>query len=272
MSGEIIEAEVTRHEQQNQSLSVPQSMGSLSTVTRESLDEYANHRLMFRKWLFEQLKQGVHYGTPPGCGRSSTNEWVARPCLYHAGAQLIADLHKWRPEYDSDQTTWEMLGKPENTFVRRCRLYRQSGELVGEGAGARVNGEKKMNLNASLKMADKSAMVAAVINTANIADLFTQDLDDIEQQQAEQPKPRDDAPVAQPRGDRVAKEDVGKLTSLLKDYLASRGSDNSEKDVQMWLVHNGFFAMPDDAKKLSNWTREKCLKLNDLLGQLTNGN
>ena len=50
---------------------------------------------------------------------------------------------------------------------------------MGEGMGVFCVGEKKMQENAALKMAEKRALVDAVINTVPVAaDRFTQDLEE----------------------------------------------------------------------------------------------
>lgn len=158
------------------SLSVPQ----MQTV----LAEYEDRRHEFRKWLQSQLVEGVHYGYPPGISKSNADprRWKGKPSLYKAGAEFIVDLMGIRSAFSTDLDAWKMLGEPQGTFIRKCCLYsRANGELVGEGSGARKIGDKKMDINASLKMADKAAVVAAVINAYGLSDLFTQDLEDMDE-------------------------------------------------------------------------------------------
>lgn len=296
MSGEIT-TEV-RQEPTSALVDLRQLAMSVDITTMQAgLNEYASKRKAFREWLLEQMVKGVHYGVVPGCEPKldsagniivsqkrgdkyiqmivTPDQWRYKPCLYKAGAEFIIDLMGVRQEYIADVDAAKMLTRGDAAVVAfKCRLLsRNTGELVGEGVGAGTLGAKGADHNKTVKDAQKRAMVAAVLNSYGLSDLFTQDMDDKPPKpEAEQPAPRDNAPVAQPRSERVEKEEVGKITSLVKDYLGSRGSDNSEKAVQMWLVHYGFFKLPEDSKKLSNWTRETCLKLNDLLGQLTNGN
>ena len=75
------------------------------------------------------------------------------------------------------------------------------GELLGEGLGVFAVGEKKMQANAALKMAEKRAMVDAVLNTLGIADLFSQDLEDA----AAEAQP---APAADPAPDFLERQNV----------------------------------------------------------------
>jgi hypothetical protein len=58
------------------------------------------------------------------------------------------------------------------TVVLKCELRTQNGTVVGEGTGAREIKQDGWNLNASIKMACKSAMVDAVIRTAGLTGIF----------------------------------------------------------------------------------------------------
>lgn len=146
-----------------------------------ALAEYSDRRRTFRDWLLTQLREGVHYGYPPGCeprGNVKPKQWTNKPSLYKAGADFMCDLMGVRDEYEADNAAWEQLGKREGTFVFACRLFSRSGVLIGEGRGAFADGQKKMGVNAALKMAKKCAKVDAVINSWGLSDLFTQDIED----------------------------------------------------------------------------------------------
>lgn len=161
------------------------------------LAEYSARRTHFRKWLLSQLREGIHYGFPPGCEAKYDNQgnvqiyiqgqyrplnprqWVPKPSLYKAGALYLVDLLKLKAVYSSDLDAWRMMGEPKGTLVRTCKLVNPaSGEVIGEGTGTYEVGKKKMDSNAAIKMSDKTAVVAAVINTLAIADLFTQDIEE----------------------------------------------------------------------------------------------
>jgi len=186
------------------------------------LAEFDARRDFFRKWLLAHLVEGLHYGFVPGCEveydehgnmvqwvfnrRTSQRErkvvskkqWRAKPSLYKVGAQLLIDLLGLRDQYESDLDAWKMLGEPKGTFVRSCKLFRGDGRMIGEGTGAFRVGEKHMEENSSIKMADKRAMVAAVLNSIPVvADLFTQDMEDSDRGKA---KPKDDRPKANVNG------------------------------------------------------------------------
>lgn len=161
------------------------------------LSEYTERRNHFRKWLLSQLREGTHYGFPPGCEAKlnskgqveiyskgkyillNPKQWTPKPSLYKAGALYIVDLLKLKATYESDLNAWKMMGEPKGTLVRTCKLLNpQGGEVLGEGTGTYEVGKKGMDSNSAIKMADKTAVVAAVINTLAISDLFTQDIEE----------------------------------------------------------------------------------------------
>lgn len=146
------------------------------------LAQYTERRSHFRHWLLSQLQEGVHYGYPPGCKPRPTDakQWQAKPSLYKAGAAYLVDLLQLRTAYESDEAAWKMMGAKPGMICRTCRLFNpQTNEILGQGTGAFVVGQKEMDSNGAIKMADKRALVAAVINTIAVcADLFTQDIED----------------------------------------------------------------------------------------------
>ncbi len=199
------------------------------------LDEYATRRRAFRDWLKRHLKEGIHFGYTPGTkprydergniltwskskGKDiaiSPEEWTARPGLYKAGAQLLCDLMMIQPTFEADEATARMLGvKGDPAVVIKCTLIcrggqffpgRLAGDVLGEGRGAFCVGEKGMNENSAIKLAQKRALVDAVINTLGVADLFTQDIEDANPPAPPSPQPEKDptAPRAPTRSEQA---------------------------------------------------------------------
>jgi hypothetical protein len=160
----------------------------------KALTEYDKRRSFFLKWLFSHLKEGLHFGYPPGCevkfdaegnmlgknGIIKDSQWIAKPCLYKAGAKFIIDLLKLKAVYENDVVAWDMMGKPSGVMVRTCKLIDQAtGQILGTGTGAFRVEQKGMDANGAIKMADKRADVAAVLNgVPAIGELFTQDAEE----------------------------------------------------------------------------------------------
>jgi hypothetical protein len=124
------------------------------------------------------LKRDVDFGVVPG---------TKQPSLYKAGAQKIANAFGLLQHY----TVESAIENPETPvfFYRvRCDLVKiaQDGtEYVFTSGHGSANTMEKRNgrnsawdsANATLKMAEKRALTAAVIAIAGLADAFTQDME-----------------------------------------------------------------------------------------------
>lgn len=217
---ETLEAEVVTDTAVARVDDAPQRMMSVQLMPVPQMQavtaEYTLRRTTFRRWLLSQMVEGVHFGFAPGCEpRDGVNpeQWTQKPGLYKAGAQLLCDLMRMQARWESDEIAWKQLGSLSGTFVIRCQLFnigspffadRAAGDLLGEGRGVFAVNEKKMNANAAIKMAEKRAMVDAVINTLAIADLFTQDRDPEDAPPSPKPDRAADAPQAPTRQERKA--------------------------------------------------------------------
>lgn len=251
--------------------------------------QYTESREAFREWLMSMLKEGVHYGYPPGCkpeidddgnmrvkdwktGKYSIvprSQWRAKPSLYEAGADLLVDLLAFRPAFVVDEVAWAMAGSVAGRMFFKCQLFNKiGGELVGEGIGAAVcddvgkrNGQ---GLNLALKLAKKRAKVDAVKNTLGISDLFTQDLEDMEDGAAP-PAPAADAPVTQPRADRVELKEIRSLSERWK-RKNPQGGMTDEEWKEAWLTflrRNG--GPVSNAGNVGAWNREHVRALDNFL-------
>lgn len=225
------------------------------------LSEYKARRHAFRKELLAMLVQGVHYGFPPGTepkldddgnawvwsGKKQKEvlvkkeQWQHKASFYKAGADFVCDVLGVRDEYKADIEAWQQAGSKQGTFVFACYLMsRSTGELLGEGRGARR--VEKDDENKAIKMAKKSAKVDAVLNTYGLADLFTQDMEDGTQPPHDNPTPREDAPQVKPRGERNGVRDtlsVGMLKGLYCDFIGfdrkSADQDAIADAAESWL-------------------------------------
>lgn len=212
-----------------------QAMMSLSPDRMKiALQEYDERRNTFRAWLQKTLIQGVHFGYPPGCRKSTAkaDEWMGKPSLYKAGAEFICDLMGWRPVYTADKEAWEQLGGVPGKIVIRCTiLSRSSGEVIGEGIGARKTGDKGMDENASLKMAQKNALVCAVLNGQGLSDLYTQDLEDYEPPENPASVPTPAAPTRAQRQEPVAKVEPGQNCKKVYAVFAKQHKGKEGKEI-----------------------------------------
>lgn len=107
--------------------------------------------------------------------------------LAKGGAEKIASIFKWTAKFDKDQEALEMLGDIKGLVAFKCTLM--NGQFVGEGRGAALLTKNGSDPNKTLKMAQKSAFIDAVLRASGLSDFFTQDLEDMPREQVTQNYP-----------------------------------------------------------------------------------
>lgn len=147
----------------------------------QALTRWTAQRQIVQRFLKHQLIAGTdYYQLRIGKGES-------KPSLSKAGAEKVLSWLKWSASFTPDTGTWEMLGRPTNLVCYVCQLHTRSGEVVGEGRGARSVTKENGDVNKAIKMAEKSSMVSAVLRTGALSDCFTQDLEDMPEAEAAKP-------------------------------------------------------------------------------------
>src|SRR3990167_9125811 len=130
-------------------------------------------RKILTKYIRDNLKEGVDFYTIQFQGKES------KPSLSKAGAEKFISLLHLRAEFSKDEDTWGMLGSPAGMLCYVCKLYTKSGVLMGEGRGSR-DAKKDGDSNKAIKMAEKSALIDAILRTAGLSEVFSQDLEDMQ--------------------------------------------------------------------------------------------
>ncbi len=114
--------------------------------------------------------------------------------LAKGGAEKIASIFNWKANFHQDKETMEMLGDLKGTLVYVCTLFKMSQswnedrDNVGEGRGAATLQKNGGDVNKTIKMAQKSAFIDAVLRASGLSDFFTQDLEDMPREQIGQPE------------------------------------------------------------------------------------
>ena len=106
--------------------------------------------------------------------------------LAKGGAEKIASIFKWTAKFDKDTEALEMLGDIKGLVAFKCTLT--NGQVVGEGRGAALLSKNASDPNKTLKMAQKSAFIDAVLRASGLSDFFTQDLEDMPREEIVQPQ------------------------------------------------------------------------------------
>lgn len=161
-------------------------------VKLEQLDplvQSANHYKMMIAFVKQQMHRDVDFGVIPG-----TNN---KPVLLKPGAEKLCRLFNLYPQLELVQSVTD-FDKPLFHYHYRCTIYRH-GEPVGQGEGCCNSKEKKYEkqqykvydlTNTICKIAQKRAMVSAVLVAVGASEFFTCDLEEEE----ESPKPQASTP------------------------------------------------------------------------------
>lgn len=163
-----------------------------------ALTIWTTQRQIVQRFLKHQLIAGTDYY------QLRLGKVDSKPSLSKAGAEKVLSWLKWSASFTPDTGTWEMLGRPTDLVCYVCQLQTRSGEVVGEGRGARSIKKDNGDINKAIKMAEKSSMVSAVLRTGALSDCFTQDLEDMpEAASAPAPPPPPARPTAQQLRQRI---------------------------------------------------------------------
>ena len=184
-------------------------------VSKEAIMELKKQYDMFRYLQQVVLEPDVDYGYPNPKNQSG------KPSLYKSGAEKLTRLFHLTPRFEKLEEIRE-----ENFvyYMFKCTLY-AGDKIVGEGFGSCNSREKShwskdplANDNTILKMAKKRAHVDAVLTGLGASNVFTQDLEDYEEETQETTsKPIENVEMATDK----MKKYIGYLVSQLADVTES---------------------------------------------------
>lgn len=174
---EPTQREVVRTNNEQLAISVLNDNADLIQTRLQALDNVAQK-------IKDSLNPDIDYMVIPG---------TSKPSLLLSGAERIALAYGLRQEADIIDKTIDL----DNGVVRyhyRVKLYTMGeGRLVAEGEGSCSSLEKKWVAqksnpfeveNTIIKIARKRAFVGAVISIGNISKVFTQDMEDMKNNEA----------------------------------------------------------------------------------------
>lgn len=134
------------------------------------LADEKSRRALYIKYVASELKENVDYGVIVG----------SKKTLLKPGAEKLVSLMHLTAKFRKDTETWEMLGNPAGTIAYVCELFTETGRLAAEGRGVCTVSEKQNKPNSAVKIAEKRALVDAVLRFFSMSDAFTQDFEDEE--------------------------------------------------------------------------------------------
>lgn len=154
---------------------VPNATVEIAPAYHKAIAHTANHYKVMVAFVKAQMQRDIDYGVIPG---------TKKPTLLKPGAEKLCRLFNLRPCYELIQSVAD-FDKPLFHYHYRCSLIRR-GEMVGQGDGCCNSRENKYQkqqykiydlTNTICKMAQKRALVAAVLSSCGASEFFTQDLD-----------------------------------------------------------------------------------------------
>ena len=151
-------------------------MDASPAIFKAGLDRRKENRNTLMDWIRSSLVEGRDYGSIMIKGQRS------KPSLFKPGAEKIAGMLGLIPRFPNLKEYEDAViqGITISSIILKCELRNQIGEVVGEGIGARsVEAQDHGDLNKSLKMSAKSAMIDATLRCAGISEIFTQDVEDM---------------------------------------------------------------------------------------------
>lgn len=235
------------------SLASPQESDLAQQIAR-----FESQRAVIRDYIRVHLVDGTDYYSLTIGGRET------KPALAKAGAEKFLNLLQLQARFAKDEPTWEMLGRPTGVICYLCTLYTRSGEVLGEGRGARDTKKDHGDQNKSIKMAEKSAMVDAVLRVGTLSDLFTQDAGEPpetdspqERGHPQQSGPETPPPPRSPQDDQQEERMV--LRNLMEQHMTQAGKSPDEIRSYFWAQHKrqGTTFSLDWLRRMERAMREK---------------
>jgi hypothetical protein len=175
---------------------------------QDSLAQAVEHYQLMVAFVRQMMRENQDYGIIPGTGN--------KPVLLKPGAEKLCRLFGLRPHFELAQSVTD-FDKPLFYYHYRCTLYNRNGEALGQGDGNCNSMEAKYKrqqhkiwdlTNTLCKMAQKRALLQAVLIVCGASEFFCQDLLD-EQDSAVESQPS----AADEKESLVAR--VGELVKVL---------------------------------------------------------
>lgn len=241
-------------------------------VFTEALNRREANRRALLQWIQTSLVQGVDYGSIHIVGKNKcryAKEGRAWECpvkshwsknsLFKPGAEKILGMMSLTARYPNIHLYEEAVinGQDIQVIILKCELHTQNGIVVGEGTGARSVSQDYGDINKSIKMASKSAMIDATLRVAGLSELFTQDLETMIEEKPEEPSshPMEASTGRTPAGNNndhpanpnpTNENDNRRITADLYRRIVrlSKEKGMSTQDVRKWCVDT-YGVVPD---------------------------
>ncbi len=137
----------------------------------ENFKRGVNLMLLQRRYVIEKilpaLKEGRDFHVIKG-----------KKVLSKAGGELVTQIFSLTSKFEKDSETLSSFTNAKDIIAFKCMLFRPDGSLAGEGRGSASLSTNGNDPNKTIKMAEKSSFLSAVIRSTNMSAWFTMDLDE----------------------------------------------------------------------------------------------
>ncbi|WP_411679602.1 hypothetical protein [Clostridium thailandense] len=140
---------------------------------------------MLQKFVKEMMIPNVDYGLIPKCDK---------PSLFKAGAEKLSDIFGFSKQVEILNRIEDWEKGLFHYEVKIILINKKSGLIEAEGVGSCNSKEKKYKyqdsysiINTILKMAKKRALIDAVLSATRSSGIFTQDMEDFNENQVDSP-------------------------------------------------------------------------------------
>src|SRR5688572_570440 len=149
---------------------------------RQALARRSENRKALIEWIRGSLVDGVDFGAVP-----LRRGGFSKPSLRKPGAEKICGMMGVTATFPTlkDYEASALEGREVQMVILRCHLVSPDCIVVADGVGARSLEQYYGDINKSLKMAIKSAMIDATLRMAGLSEIFTQDLEDMPPQEGD---------------------------------------------------------------------------------------
>jgi hypothetical protein len=210
-----------------------------ATTFKEGLERRRANRAALMAWVRDALVDGTDFGKIHVVSRSKCQAGkdcknpahFSKPSLFKPGAEKICGMLGVTVRYPTlqDYEKAALTGANLSQIIIRCEILDTSGRVVADGIGARTIAQDYGDINKSLKMAEKSAHIDATLRMAGLSEVFTQDIEDMQQRREAESIQQAETELNK-SFDGISKTQHQRLEARIKELGLDRGR------VKEWMI------------------------------------
>lgn len=153
----------------------------------------------------------------------------------------------------------------DGSITTTCRVRHVAGHSETSTFTAPIDGTAKMNAMQKTASATSYANRYALRNALGLT-IAEEDDDGHAASPVEPPSQRQGGPTAQPRAERVSKDDLADLHGYWKETMTGLGADTSPEAFRQFIVDNGGPAL--EPNKTNSWSKDQVTSVGKAVDRL----